>query len=166
MAGVDETKRTTIEGTTYEVSLLPFGQSRPLFRVFAKASGGALTKLHGATLESFGAALEALLERYPEAELKELEEAFARHTMLHVSGGGRVLLSSVWEDHFRGAMWNYTQWLIFSIDANWGDFLDKLRNVAKERFGDLGAQKESSDSTSPKTSTGKSGDLSAMTASP
>jgi hypothetical protein len=151
-----EQKSTRIGVHGYKVTMLDAHTGRRAFVRLFKIVGSAYATLAGGNEE---AAFRELIEKLTPEELDYFCDTFA--TVTEVSGGkhgaAKPQLDDIFALHFAGNYFEMFEWLTFCFKLNFASFFDgataRLAVALKAK-----ADKVKSDSSSPTTSTGGSGD--------
>lgn len=165
---------------TYRVRQLPFGKARPLLPVLLRSLGpsvGSLLDREGVSglLETEINLSKAITEfsySLKEQDLDTLTDALAEQSFLvgaealGVAASGRgsdagcARIPDIADEWWPPRYHEFAGWLAFAVEVNFGSFLGGKLNVGAVLSGVRGA---ASASTSPKGSTGTSGESSLAT---
>jgi hypothetical protein len=170
-------EKTTINGTTYKVTMLPYKLGHRLLLRLYKVLGpvlaksisnspsvtGGLANLDVGSLgPAFGAALETLAEKLTEEDFDFMVDTLAEYTEIHKEDGKVLPLKADMEVRFAGNYAELFKWLGFALKVNYGGF------TGERGFGDLLKKLASKAKVSPSqpTSTGASTESPAQSATP
>ncbi len=112
-----ESKSKSISGVDYHVTTLGAIEGRKVYVQLMKALAPGLKS---SKTEDF---LSNVLMNLDEAVVVDLSDRFARVTTVDVGGALRPCLKDIFDLHFAGKYSEMTQWLMFCLEVNFGDFL-------------------------------------------
>lgn len=141
-----KTESKTIEGTTYDVSQLDASTGSKMLVRLGKLIGPVLIELAKGNEADLGAALANISD----ADLDIINDTFAKATVVHLGGDQAPQLSRVFATHFAGNYGAMFEWLKFSVEVNYGNFLGgvlakmKLASAAKSKPESVGTAVTSS----------------------
>jgi hypothetical protein len=130
------------------VRQLPATQAQKLFVRLSKLVGPAIAELTGNGKAGIKTAAANLFDKLSENDVEEITKQMAK-----MSEADGKPLHLVFETHFKGRHADLWKWLLFSLEVQFQDFFDVLRDMFE---GQEAAA--ASDSTSPTTSGGQPGD--------
>jgi len=120
-----ETKEKLIGKNTYKVTQLGAVTGRKVFAKLMGLVGPAMAVAAGEG--GVEKALASLFSGLDDANMDYFCDQFAPNTM--VSTGGKLFkLSDIFDLHFAGNYGELASWLLFSLEVNFGDFLDVLKS--------------------------------------
>jgi hypothetical protein len=150
----------TIKGNTYRVKQLGAKEGRRVLARLLQILGGGVAGLaeafagDGGKVSAFKG-VQAIADQMTPEQMDFFCDTFAKLTQVTLQDGKTPLLSDVFDEHFAGNYWEMTEWLLFALEVNFGNFLD-----ASGTIGNLFSQpKGKQPSVSPQGSTGTSGAL-------
>lgn len=114
----------------YEVTPLPAGKALQVLRRLGKSAAPALAKLgetdaKSVDLGKLGEALEELLASLTDDDVAFVNRALAEQTLI-VDGDARPPLAKQFDEHFRGELGAWAEWLKFSLEVNYGPLVRVL----------------------------------------
>src|SRR5204863_2493553 len=127
------------------VTQLGFSKGRAMLVRLAKALGPVLARLVegidaktakvallSLDVGALGAGLQEFAERLTEQDLAYVCETFGDATEVIMPDGRRPRLTKDFQElHFAGHFLELFQWIAFAIEANYADFFDAARSLAK-----------------------------------
>jgi hypothetical protein len=138
-----KSEKTTINGTGYKVTQLPYKLGHKLLLRLYKVAGPALadTFAHapeGSLAEvqvrdvapALAAALKGLAEQLHEADFDFAVETLAEYTQISSEPDKWIPLKSQMEFHFAGNYAELFQWLGFALKVNYGGFIGERGALA------------------------------------
>lgn len=151
----------SINGREYDTTLLDAVKARAVFLRLAKVLGSGASAASGNVAKGTWAAsvagMAGAIERLSEEDLAYFSDTFALVSTVQVEGGSRLSVRDVYPIHFAGKMREMFEWLLFCFESNYADFFGEAKNQLAEIWG-LAMTPKESDSSSPRESTGGSGD--------
>lgn len=114
----------------YEVTPLAASKALQVLRRLGKSAAPAFAKLgeidaKSLDLSKLGEALEELLSSLTDDDVAFINRAFAEHTLI-VEGEARPLLAKQFDEHFRGELGAWAEWIKFSLEVNYGPLVRAL----------------------------------------
>lgn len=130
-------KKQTIDGTEYEVFMLPPKKARRILVEMTKVIGPALGGIAGKgdlgkLMDSdvsgidWQAAISGLTEKLSDEMLDDHMSEFAKVTQVT----GKGYLSEVFDAHFTGAVDSMFKWYWFALKVNFGNFFSALESAS------------------------------------
>jgi hypothetical protein len=113
-----EAKTKTIGAHTYEVRQLGGLEARKMLVRLAKMLGGV-----------FGGDIAAGIASLSEEDSEYLFNTMSQHTCVRVSKDQAPELYRIFDEHFSGRTFEMMQWLVFALEVNFPDFLERLRSI-------------------------------------
>ena len=122
-----ETRKTTINDTTYHVTQLQAPVGCKVLVRLAKALGPALAAGSSGDVAD---AIRQFTSNLDEATLDYVIDVFKKNTEIELSNGNSVGLDSQFALHFAGKYGEMLKWLQFCIEYNFSDFLSVVKRHA------------------------------------
>lgn len=168
--GLKQGEPKNLGDITVRVTQVPVAKARSLLLVISKVVGPALgaalkgldskdgkVDLADIKVGALGDAIQVFFERVDEATLTKMDEMFRDTTELHKGDDRWVPLKAEYDIVFRGEMGLYFQWLAHCLEVNYSSFFSAFKGGGLPALQGLLTSRPS---TSPSTSTGKSGESS------
>jgi hypothetical protein len=157
-------QKRVIDGVEYEVFPLPGGEASEflnrLMRIVAPGAAIAAAKLGfgGVEEDALGTGLTGILDRFPIAEQRAFQQAFARTTFVDIGDDKKPKLDTIFDLHFQGDMGAWAEWFVFCLEVNFAGFFRVLAAKIAVAVAAAKAKAEAaSKSKSPPAATGASG---------
>ncbi len=117
-----EPKIKTIGGVDYEVMCLGARSGQESFLALMKA---AVTGWQGS--DTVADLIMSMVIGLPDAQFVSMADKFASRTTVSLPNGNKPCLKDIYDLHFAGKYGDLTQWFMFCIEVNFGNFLGDVR---------------------------------------
>lgn len=122
----------TIGGVTYHVVALPTGAALHVMRRVLKMAApgfGDVASLREAA-SAVGTLLSGVADSLDDDAIDHVCAEFAKVTQVEASPGKRQELAGMFDEHFRGKLVEFFDWLRFAAEVTFGPLVERLRAQA------------------------------------
>ena len=124
---------TEINGTRYKMIQLPFKEAGPLFMdVLKKVGPGMAMAAAGNTNATKALGVKEVLERLSWDDLERYAGLFGKVCQIEVDDKWPYLDAKRRDEVFTGKLLDFTKWIQWCAEVNYGDFLGELRRLSEQ----------------------------------